>query len=157
MDNNVMLLIHPALGGMATLAALWVFVDTLNVSEESLARIKKISVLCAVLMWLTYFIGGFWYVVYYAPEKAIIKGGPWPFAHNFFMETKEHVFLMLLLLATYLPIAASGNLVTSKAARKVVLWVAGLIVPISLSMEGSGAILSIAVKIGLLFKQAQGG
>jgi hypothetical protein len=38
-----------------------------------------------------------------------------------------------------------------------VLWVAGLIVPISLSMEGSGAVISIAVKIGLLFKQAQGG
>jgi hypothetical protein len=157
MDNNVLLLIHPALGGLAMLAALWVFVDTLNVSEASLSRIKNISILCAVLMWLTYIIGGYWYVVYYAPDKAIIKAGPWPFAHGFFMETKEHVFLMLLLLATYLPIAASGNLVASKAARKVVLWVAGLIVPISLSMEGSGAIISIAVKIGLLLKQAQGG
>jgi hypothetical protein len=157
MDNNVLLLIHPALGGLAMLSALWVFVDTLNVSEASLSRIKNISILCAVLMWLTYIIGGYWYVVYYAPDKAIIKAGPWPFAHGFFMETKEHVFLMLLLLATYLPIAASGNLVTSKAARKVVLWVAGLIVPISLSMEGSGAIISIAVKIGLLLKQAQGG
>jgi hypothetical protein len=157
MDNNVLLLIHPALGGLAMLAALWVFVDTLNVSEASLSRIKNISILCAVLMWLTYIIGGYWYVVYYAPDKAIIKAGPWPFAHGFFMETKEHVFLMLLLLATYLPIAASGNLVTSKAARKVVLWVAGLIVPISLSMEGSGAIISIGVKIGLLLKQAQGG
>ena len=157
MNNNVILLIHPALGGIATLAALWVFVDTLNVSEASRSRIKNVSILCAVLMWLTYIIGGYWYVVHYAPEKAIIKAGPWPFAHGFFMETKEHVFLMLLLLATYLPIAASGNLVASKAARKVVLWVAGLIVPISLSMEGSGAILSIAVKIGLLFKQAQGG
>jgi hypothetical protein len=157
MDNNVILLIHPALGGIATLAALWVFVDTLNVSEASQSRIKNVSILCAVLIWLTYFIGGYWYVVHYAPEKAIIKGGPWPFAHDFFMETKEHVFLMLLLLATYLPIAASGNIATSKAARKVVLWVAGLIVPVSLSMEGSGAILSIAVKIGLLFKQAQGG
>jgi len=157
MDNNVLLLIHPALGGLAMLSALWVFVDTLNASEASLSRIKNISILCAVLMWLTYIIGGYWYVVYYAPDKAIIKAGPWPFAHSFFMETKEHVFLMLLLLATYLPIAASGNLVTSKAARKVVLWVAGLIVPISLSMEGSGAIISIAVKIGLLLKQAQGG
>ena len=82
--------------------------------------------------------------------------------YGYFVQLKrasdeEHVFLMLLLLATYLPIAASGNLAMSKAARKVVLWVAGLIVPISLSMEGSGAILSIAVKIGLLFKQAQGG
>jgi len=157
MNNNVILLIHPALGGIATLAALWVFVDTLNASEASRSRIKNISILCAVLMWLTYIIGGYWYVVHYAPEKAIIKAGPWPFAHGFFMETKEHVFLMLLLLATYLPIAASGNLATSKGARKVVLWVSGLIVPVSLSMEGSGAILSIAVKIGLLFKQAQGG
>ena len=156
MDNNIILLIHPTLGGLATLAALWVFVDTLNAKESSLSRIKNVSILCAVLIWLTYFIGGYWYVVHYAPEKAIIQGGPWPFAHNFFMETKEHVFLMLLLLATYLPIAASGNLATNKAARKVVLWVAGLIVPVSLSMEGSGAIISIAVKIGLLFKQAQG-
>jgi hypothetical protein len=157
MDNNVILLVHPALGGIATLAALWVFVDTLNASEASVSRIKKVSILCAVLMWLTYFIGGYWYIVHYAPEKAIIKSGPWPFAHGFFMETKEHVFLMLLLLATYLPIAASNNLAQSKAARKLVLWVAGLIVPISLSMEGSGAVISIAVKIGLLFKQAQGG
>ena len=157
MNNNVILLIHPALGGLATLAALWVFVDTLNAKEASLSRIKNISILCAVLMWLTYFIGGCWYVVHYGADKAIIKSGPWPFAHNFFMETKEHVFLMLLLLATYLPIAASGNLAASRAARKVVLWVSGLIVPISLEMEGSGAILSIAVKIGLLFKQAQGG
>ena len=157
MDNNVLLLVHPALGVLAMLSALWVFVDTLNVSEASMSRIKNISILCAVLMWLTYIIGGYWYVVYYAPDKAIIKAGPWPFAHGFFMETKEHVFLMLLLLATYLPIAASGNLVTSKAARKVVLWVAGLIIPISLSMEGSGAILSVAVKIGSIVKQAQGG
>jgi hypothetical protein len=58
MDNNVILLVHPALGGIATLAALWVFVDTLNVSEASRSRIKNISILCAVLMWLTYFIGG---------------------------------------------------------------------------------------------------
>jgi len=157
MDNNVVLLVHPALGGLATLAALWVFVDTLNAAETSRTRIKNISILCAVLIWLTYIIGGYWYVVYYAPEKAIIKAGPWPFAHGIFMEIKEHVFLMLLLLATYLPIAASSNVAGNRTARSVVLWVSGLIVPISLSMEGSGAIISIAVKIGLLFKQSQGG
>ena len=157
MDHNIILLIHPALGGIAILAALWVFVDTLNASEASLSRIRNVSILCSVLMWLTYILGGYWYVLHYAPEKAIIKAGPWPFAHGFFMETKEHVFLMLLLLATYLPIVTSNNLAKSKSAKKLVLWVAGLIVPISLSMEGSGAIISIAVKISLLFKQAQGG
>jgi hypothetical protein len=154
--EQVILLIHPTLGGLATLAALWVFVDTLNVSEASLARIRNVSILCAVLMWLTYFLGGYWYVVHYGTDKAIIKAGPWAFGHSFFMEVKEHVFLMLLLLATYLPIASSNNLASSKAARKIVLWVAGLIVPTSLSMEGSGAIVGIAVKVALLLK-GQGG
>ncbi|MCF8052888.1 MAG: hypothetical protein K9L59_16750 [Desulfobacterales bacterium] len=157
MNTNVVLLIHPALGGLATLGALWVFVDTLNAKESSQPRIKNISILCAVLMWLTYIIGGYWYVVHYGAEKAIIQAGPWSFAHGIFMEVKEHVFLMLLLLATYLPIVASGDIATNKKARSVLLWVSGLIVPISLSMEGSGAIISVAVKIGLLFKQSQGG
>jgi hypothetical protein len=133
------------------------FCGYLNAKEASQTRIKYISILCAALIWLTYIIGGYWYVVHYAPEKAIIKAGPWPFAHDIFMETKEHVFLMLLLLSTYLPIAASGKVAANRAARKVLLWVSGLIVPISLSMEGSGAVMAIAVKIGLLFKQSQGG
>lgn len=154
--ENLLLLAHPTLGGLATLSALWVFVDTLNVREANLSRIKTVSLLCALLMWLTYFLGGYWYLVYYAADKAIIKAGPWAFGHGFFMETKEHVFLMLLLLATFLPVAASNNLAGSKDARKLALWVAGLIVPLSLSMEGSGAVISIAVKVGLLLK-GQGG
>ncbi|MBI5589900.1 MAG: hypothetical protein HY881_05410 [Deltaproteobacteria bacterium] len=154
--ENFLLLIHPAIGGLATLAALWVFVDTLNVSGASEARIKNVSLICAGLIWLTYFLAGYLYVVYYAADKAIIKAGPWPFGHNFFMEVKEHVFLMLVLLATYLPIAASDRLSSSSSARKIVLWVSGLIVPTSLSMEGSGAIISLAVKIGLLFKMKGG-
>ena len=147
--ENLLLLLHPATGVLAMLAAVWVFVDTLNASEGSEARIKHVSVLCAALMWLTYLMAGYWYVVYYNADKAIIKGGPWAFGHNFFMEFKEHVFLMLILLATYLPIAARdpGHV---KAARSVILWVSGLIVPTALAMEGSGAIVSLAVRIGLL-------
>jgi predicted membrane channel-forming protein YqfA (hemolysin III family) len=91
-------------------------------------------------------------VVYYGADKAIILKGPWPFAHSFFMEMKEHVVIMLLLLATYLPIAASDNLVMNKAARKIVLWVTGLIVMIGVAMDGSGAIIAMGVKVGLLPK-----
>jgi hypothetical protein len=152
MDSQIILLMHPIAGVLATLSALWVFVDTLNVSESSVTRIRNVSILCSVLIWLAYIVGGYWYVVYYGPDKAIIKSGPWPFAHNIFMEVKEHVFLMLLLLGTYLPIVANGNISASKSARKILLWVSGLFVPISLFMEGSGAIISSAVKIGLLFK-----
>ncbi|NOX34346.1 MAG: hypothetical protein GXP56_11545 [Deltaproteobacteria bacterium] len=157
MDSNIIVLIHPMTGVLAILAALWVFVDTLNVNGTSVMRIKNVSIFCAAMMWLTYIVAGYWYVVHYGPDKTIIKSGPWPFAHNIFMEIKEHIFLMLLLLATYLPIAASRDIAVNKSSRKVLLWVSGLIVPIALAMEGAGAIISSAVKIGLLFKQSQGG
>ena len=147
--SDLLLLIHPATGVLAMLAAVWVFVDALNAGKGSQTRIMNISILCAALMWLTYILAGYWYVVYYNADKAIIKAGPWAFGHNFFMEFKEHAFLMLILLATYLPIAAR-DMVRSRAARKVVMWVAGLIVPTSLAMEGSGAIISLAVRFGLL-------
>jgi hypothetical protein len=68
------------------------------------------------------------------------------------MEAKEHVFLMLLLLATYLPVAAYSYIPSNKSVRKIVLWVAGLIVPTSLAMEGSGAVIGVAVKVALLLK-----
>jgi hypothetical protein len=106
----------------------------------------------AVFMWLAYLIGGYWYVVFYATDKALILKGPWPFAHNFVMEMKEHVILMLLLLATYLPIAASSNLFANRSARSIVLWVAGLIVLIGMTMDGSGAIIGMGAKVALLAK-----
>lgn len=147
--NNIILLIHPALGVFAILSAVWVFIEALNESNTSVVRMRKASVLCAVFMWLTYLVAGYWYVVFYGPDKAVIKAGPWAFGHNFFMETKEHVFLMLILLATYLPIAAKEDIVSNKAARKVVLWVAGLTALIGLAMEGAGSIISTSVKLGL--------
>jgi len=148
--EHYLLLMHPVTGGLATLAALWIFVDTLNAGESSVSRIKNVSLLCAVLMWLTYFLGGYFYVVYYGVDKTSIKAGPWAFGHNFFMEAKEHIFLILLMLATYLPIAANNYIPSNKSVRKIILWVTGLIVPTSLAMEGSGAIISVAVKVALL-------
>jgi hypothetical protein len=103
-------------------------------------------------MWLAFCIAGYWYVVFYKVDKAIILKGPWPFAHSFFMETKEHLVIMLLLLVTYLPIAASNNLAANKDARRVVLCVAGLIALIALMMEGEGAIIAMGVKVALLAK-----
>ena len=55
--------------------------------------------------------------MYYYADEAWIVAGPWPFAHNFFMETKEHVILCLLILATFLPIAAYHNLASSRGAN----------------------------------------
>jgi len=148
--NELILMAHVLFGVACLLSTLWVFVDVLNVSPGNLARIRIMSRAAAVFMWLAFVIAGYWYVVCYHTDKAIILKGPWPFAHNFFMETKEHLVILLLMLATYLPITTAGDLSARSGARRVTLWVAGLIVGLALLMEGDGAIIAMGVKLGLL-------
>jgi predicted membrane channel-forming protein YqfA (hemolysin III family) len=148
--TEIILMAHVLFGMLFILAGVWLFVDVLHANEANQSRIRTVSIAVAVLMWLAYLVGGYWYVSFYAPDKAIILKGPWPFAHSFFMEMKEHVVIMLLLLATYLPIAAASNTATNKAARKIVLWVVGLMVLIGVAIDGAGAIIGIGVKVGLL-------
>lgn len=152
MSEQMILMLHPTFGVLAMVAAVWVFVDTLNASgaNDNDTRVRSISKLAAVLMWLTYVVGGYWYVTYYGADKAIIKAGPWPFAHSLFMESKEHLFLMLIMLATFLPIAASGGVWNKPGNRVLVLWTSALIVLMSLAMEGAGALINMGVKVALL-------
>ena len=93
--------------------------------------------------------GGYWYVNFYYAEKAAILKGPWPFAHNFFMETKEHVFFGLLVLALLLPIIVRQNLATSRGARAVTMTVAALVIINALAMEGAGAMINHGAKLAL--------
>src|SRR5580658_6229116 len=125
---------HVLFGVACLVTTVWVFVDALNFSQANQGRIRKMSCAGAVFMWLAFLIGGYWYVVFYKSDKAIILKGPWPLAHSFFMETKEHLVIMLLMLATYLPVAAAGSLSAGKEARRVVLWVAGMVAVLALMM-----------------------
>ena len=152
MSNELILLAHPTVGALGILAAVWVFVEALNASSRNRTRIRVASLAVACLIWASYVVGGYWYVTFYYADKARIVAGPWPFAHSVFMETKEHVFLMLLLLATFLPIAAFGDIIVSRGARNLVLWSSALVVLIGLSMEGAGAFIAMGVKVALLAK-----
>ena len=125
--NEIILMIHVLFGVACIITAVWLFVDVLHANEANLNRIRRLSWAAAIFMWLAFLIGGYWYVVFYHADKAIILKGPWPFAHSYFMETKEHLVIMLLLLATYLPIAASNNLAANREARRLVLWVLAVI------------------------------
>src|SRR5580704_3660485 len=53
------------------------------------AIVGAIAITCA---WV---LGGHWYIRFYPAEKAVILKGPRPFAHNIFMETKEHLLLAI--------------------------------------------------------------
>jgi hypothetical protein len=142
---------HVALGVLGIMCVVALFVDVLNVNEGNIERIKKLSLAVAVLIVFAYFIGGYWYVVYYGHDRDIIKAGQWPWAHNYFMEVKEHIFFVLLLLAIYLPIAVYRNVpLAEKQKRDLVLGIAALIVLLGFFMEGAGGIISKGVTMGLM-------
>jgi len=153
MSKEFILMLHPTFGVLAMLAAVWFFVEVINANESNLSRITTAGLTVAVFIWLSYIVGGYWYVNFYYADKAIIKAGPWPFAHSLFMETKEHIFFSLLLISTYLPVVVSGNqLLVNRGARNLVLTLSALVVLLGLVMEGSGAIVGLGVKMGLLGK-----
>jgi hypothetical protein len=148
--KEILLMTHVFLGVLCILASLWVFVDSLNASEANQGRIRLLSRFVPVVMMAGFVIAGYWYVNLYPGDKAIILKGPWPWAHDFFMETKEHLVLLLLLLTGYLPIVASANLSVDRSARNLTLWVSALIILIGLVMEGEGGVISMGVRLGLI-------
>ena len=145
------MMMHVALGVIGIMFAVALFVDVLNVNEGNIERIKKLSLAVAVLIVLAYIIGGYWYVVYYGHDRDIIKAGQWPWAHNYFMEVKEHLFFVMLLLGIYLPIAVYRNApLMEKDKRCLVLGICALIVVLGFFMEGAGGIIGKGVTMGLL-------
>jgi len=102
-------------------------------------------------MVITCVVGGYWYVTYYAADKAIILAGPWPMAHTVVMEFKEHLFFATLILSLLLPIVIwSNNIVSNRGVRMLVLVIAALVVLTSFAIEGAGAMISMAVRMGLI-------
>ncbi len=150
MLSDIILMAHATFGVFGIIAAVWLFVEVLNTSEANQVRTRLSAWATAGFMWLAYFAGGYWYVTYYGADKAVIKAGPWRFAHSFVMETKEHVFLILLLLATFGLIAVlRNNLLNSKGARQLVLTIAGLVAALGIAMEGAGALVAFGMKKAL--------
>ena len=151
MLKDVFLLVHPTLGVLGAIAALWVFVEALNVDGDAVKRMKVASLTAAVLMLLTWPAGGIWDSLFYSADKALIEKGPWAFVGDTMMETKEHLFVVVLLLAIYLPIVVFGaDLLASRGARLLTMTVAGLVVLSTLAVEGAGAVLGLSVKLALL-------
>jgi|HubBroStandDraft_1064217.scaffolds.fasta_scaffold305142_1 hypothetical protein len=148
-SRDVILLGHAAFGSLAGMAALWVFVETLNARPENAGRTYNASLIAAISMGAASILGGYWYVHFYPADKGIILKGPWPFAHNLIMETKEHLVFLTGILAFYLPIAVRDKIYANAVARKMVLSVALLIVLTDLAAEGAGAIISHGVTVAL--------
>jgi len=149
------LMSHVLFGVLGTLVAVALFFDVLNLSQANIKRVKQLCLVAVVLFVLSYLVGGYWYVVHYAPEKALILAGPWPWAHTYFMEVKEHLFFMIILLALYLPMLVyNKQLLESTGLKVITLTVLGLMVALGLTMDGFGAIIAMGSKVSTLAKIA---
>ena len=149
MLNQGFMMLHALFGILGILFAVALFVDVLNAHEGNYGRIKKLSSVVAILIVLAFLIGGYWYVVYYGADREIIKAGNWPWAHNYFMEVKEHIFFSLLLLSIYLPIAVHGVMPLNSTKKKnLILGICALIILLGLFMEGAGGIIGKGVTMG---------
>ena len=154
--SDIILFAHPTFGVLGIMAAVWILVEALNASEANQGRIRVASyavTICFIAAWI---LGGFWYVNYYYAEKAVILKGPWPFAHNLFMETKEHLFFIPLILALYLPIVAARRLASNAAARAMVMVVSAFIILNGLAIEGAGAIINYGAKVAFIHTGQKG-
>ncbi|MBI1220795.1 MAG: hypothetical protein GC186_19890 [Rhodobacteraceae bacterium] len=148
--KDVLLFLHPTFGVLGLVAAVWVLVEALNASEANQRRIQIASIVVAVMFAATWFLAGWFYTVYYhSGDQALIAKGPAPWAHNFFMETKEHLFFAPLVLAFFLPIVARLKLWLNRPARNMVLVVTALIALQGLAIEGAGAIINWGAKAAL--------
>ncbi len=154
--SDVILFAHPTFGVLGILASVWLLVEALNATEANQARIRYAAYAVAVCIVLAWVLGGYWYTIHYAPEKAIILKGPWPWAHNFVMETKEHLFFIPLILALYLPIVAVRKLASNQAARMAVMVCATFVILSGLAVEGAGALINYGVKVAYVHTGAKG-
>lgn len=118
---------------------------------KSRVRILFASILGLGGFILSWIFGGYYYVVYYGSlVKPAIKVGVAPWAHEIFMETKEHIFLFIIPLAitAILLILLGKNNLDKNNLRKVTIWLVSLIVAIALLIGIMGYIISAAARWG---------
>jgi len=152
MFENLLLLLHPAIAVVTMLLVVWLIVSLkcVNINEK---RVRILSLSIALMMLSIWIIAGYWYVVFYGVDKSVIVKSSWSFAHGFFMETKEHIFFVVLILSLYLPLVAFRNSVASNTnAQKLLITLGVLILTLMIYIDGAGAIISHGAEIAYMHK-----
>jgi hypothetical protein len=145
------LVAHVILGiiGVAASYAVWLH----GVKKIPPIQFLKISAGIAFFSFVfSWVAGAYYYVVYYGTAvKPIIKAGAFPWAHNFFMEMKEHVFLLLpfLSLVVFTTILVFGEQLAREEnvpIKRALSFLSGIVVLLGFVIAVSGIVISGAVK-----------
>lgn len=147
---------HIALGELGILAFFWLIVELLQgPSDVGVLRAKGAALLGTVLFFTAWLVGGVYYVVQYGSViKPVIEQGSWPWTHSIFMETKEHIFLLLpfLSFATFVQIwQGAERLERDARLRGAVYVLAGTTLLVGALMTIMGYFVSSGFRHGLVF------
>lgn len=145
--------LHAMLGEIGGMLFIWVFVELLNPTVNRLKRAQVVSLLGTVILFLSWIVGGYYYVEFYgALVKPLIKSGPLPWAHSIVTETKEHVFIFLPILALLVYVLIKNyqtQLLQDRKLRIAMIVLVGLVVLITFSMAGMGYVMSSGFRSAL--------
>ncbi len=99
-----------------------------------------------IASWVT---GGYYYATYYGKAvKPIIKAGQYPWVHNFVMEAKEHVFLIIPFIAASVWLASwllGDSFEALPGLKRAALFLSWTIVILGVAITISGMVISGAV------------
>ncbi|MBI5005231.1 MAG: hypothetical protein HZC03_01360 [Candidatus Lloydbacteria bacterium] len=144
-----LLIVHVTIGLIGVIASYAVLMGLLR-RKASLGFLKGAAWVAAVSYIVAWFTGGYYYVVFYGKAiKPVIKAGAYPWAHTFFMETKEHFFLFLPILAIVLLVLTTRCGVafdTHSRLKKYTALLAALTTGIGVFMALAGVVISGAVR-----------
>ena len=144
-----LLIVHVIIGLIGVMSSYAVLMGLLQ-RKVSLGFLKGASWLAVISYIIAWFTGGYYYVVFYGKAvKPVIKAGAYPWAHTFFMETKEHLFLFLPILAIVLVVLVTlcGQAFdTHPKLKKYTALLAALTASIGIFMALAGVVISGAVR-----------
>lgn len=146
---KTLLAIHVIIGmvGVIAYAGVWMNLLKQKLSVHFLRRASAIGLVSFLISWVS---GGYYYAIYYGGAvKPIILKGDYRWAHSFFMEAKEHIFLLLPFLsaALFIALLALGERIeTEEPLKRALIWLAGVIVILGIGIAFSGIIISGAVR-----------
>ena len=129
---------------------LWLLGNLKDNGGSSRSRVitASVGVISFTMSWLA---GGYYYVVYYGNlVKPVVKSSAAPWVHDIIMETKEHIFLLIIPLAMtilFITLLSREDMERLKL-RRLTLWLAITVAVLGLLIGAMGFIISATVRWG---------
>ncbi len=147
--------LHSVFGAIAAFSLTWIIIETYNLTENGILRIKIAGWVAAIFNIIgCWILGGYYYLTFYATDaklKILESNQPW--AHQILMETKEHIFLFLpiitLSIALILLFQGKDNtLLTDKKAQRSIILLSFLALSMIILLFIFGSLISYTANVG---------